>query len=606
LPLRDDLLVPIPGENPSGASLRYDKVYDQIKEARTEDDSSIPTGDWGRTAKKADTALVIKLAGEVLATRSKDLQLAAWLSEAHLKREGFALLTPSLSLLRDLQETFWDTIYPEPDEGDVSIRAVPVEWLGNRFAALLRELGLTKSGLNYFQYKESRAVGYEADGEASEQKREMRSAAISDGKLTAEEFDSAFNGTPKNFYAGLETTLSEAQEKLTSLEEFQDERYGNDSPNMAKLRTSIEEVKQVVTSLLNRKRETEPDEASESEEIVEATEDSELETQDSELEAQSSSAPAKKKARSGAGFAEPQSVDDAYAVIAASARYLRTETPGSPIPYLLATAVRWGELRLAESPSYDFMVAPPTEVRQNLKRLANEESWEELLTESLAALAGPCGRVWLDVHRYIWRAASSYGYSAIALAVVSSLRAVLRDFPNMLQWSLDDDTPTANPETRAWIENEVLLPESAAESSLETHHYEEEASTSSAAEATPSVYDAAMEMVRHGKARQAIDLLMRDSAQQPSGRLRFLRRVQVAQLCLTAGQDVVAYPLLKNLADEISTRNLETWESGDMLAQPLSLLLKVLDEKQHTDIDREKIFTVLCRIDPTAAFGSLG
>jgi type VI secretion system protein ImpA len=606
LPLRDDLLLPIPGENPSGASLRYDKVYDQIKEARTEDDSSIPTGDWGRTAKKADTALVIKLAGEVLATRSKDLQLAAWLTEAHLKREGFALLTPCLALMRDLQETFWDTIYPEPDEGDFSIRAVPIEWLGNRFAALLRELALTKSGLSYFQYKESRTVGYEADGEASEQKREMRSAAISDGKLTAEEFDSAFNGTPKSFYTGLETTLSEAQEKLTSLEELQDERYGNDSPNMAKLRTSIEEVKQVVTSLLNRKRETEPDEASDNEEPVEATEDSELETQDSELEAQSSSTPTKKKARSSASFAEPQSVDDAYAVIAASARYLRTETPGSPIPYLLATAVRWGELRLAESPSYDFMVAPSTEVRQNLKRLANEESWEELLTESLAALAGPCGRVWLDVHRYIWRAASSYGYSAIAQAVVSSLRTILHDFPAMLQWSLDDDTPTANPETRSWIDSEVLLPEATAASSLETNHYEEEASAASATEATPSVYDTAMEMVHHGKARQAIDLLMRDSAQQPSGRLRFLRRVQVAQLCLTAGQDVVAYPLLKNLADEISTRNLETWEAGDMLAQPLSLLLKVLDEKQHTDIDRDKIFTVLCRIDPTAAFGSLG
>ena len=603
MPLRDDLLLPIPGENPSGASLRYDKVYDQIKEARTEDDSSIPTGDWGRTAKKADTALVIKLAGEVLATRSKDLQLAAWLSEAHLKREGFALLTPCLALMRDLQETFWDSIYPEPDEGDFSIRAVPIEWLGNRFAALLRELGLTKSALSYFQYKESRAVGYEADGEASEQKREMRSAAVSDGKLTAEEFDSAFNGTPKSFYAGLETTLTEAQEKLTSLEELQDERYGNDSPNMAKLRTSIEEVKQVVTSLLNRKRETEPDEASDNEEPVDVTEDSQLETQDSELEAESSPSPTKKKARSGTGFAEPQSVDDAYAVIAASARYLRTETPGSPTPYLLATAVRWGELRLAESPSYDFMVAPSTEVRQNLKRLANEESWEELLTESLAALAGPCGRVWLDVHRYIWRAASSYGYPATAQTVVSSLRAILRDFPDMLQWSLDDDTPTANPETRSWIESEVLLPEAAAESSLETNHYEEEASTSS--EATPSVYDTAMEMVRGGKARQAIDLLMRDSAQQPSGRLRFLRRVQVAQLCLTAGQDVVAYPLLKNLADEISTRNLETWEAGDMLAQPLSLLLKVLDEKQHTDIDRDKIFTVLCRIDPTAAFGSL-
>ncbi len=63
MPLRDDLLNPIPGDNPSGASLRYDKVYDQIKEARTEDDPTLPSGAWERQVKKADFQLVIKLGG---------------------------------------------------------------------------------------------------------------------------------------------------------------------------------------------------------------------------------------------------------------------------------------------------------------------------------------------------------------------------------------------------------------------------------------------------------------------------------------------------------------------------------------------------------------
>jgi type VI secretion system protein ImpA len=45
MPLRDDLLNPIPGENPSGASLRYEPVYDKIKEARREDDDA-PQGEW--------------------------------------------------------------------------------------------------------------------------------------------------------------------------------------------------------------------------------------------------------------------------------------------------------------------------------------------------------------------------------------------------------------------------------------------------------------------------------------------------------------------------------------------------------------------------------
>src|ERR1035438_8381521 len=34
MPLPDNLLNPIPGENPSGEDLRYAPIYDQVKEAR--------------------------------------------------------------------------------------------------------------------------------------------------------------------------------------------------------------------------------------------------------------------------------------------------------------------------------------------------------------------------------------------------------------------------------------------------------------------------------------------------------------------------------------------------------------------------------------------
>ena len=207
MPLRDDLLNPISGENPSGANLRYEKVYDQIKEARTEDDDSIPAGEWQRQVKKADFNLVIKLAGEALASKSKDLQLAAWLTEAHVKKEGIGLIHPCFTLLKGLQEQFWDTIYPEIDEGDAGLRAVPIEWAANRIATILREAPITRDGLNYYQYKESRAIGYEAEAEYNDAKREMRQNAIADGKVTGEDFDKSFNSTPKSWYAQMEESL---------------------------------------------------------------------------------------------------------------------------------------------------------------------------------------------------------------------------------------------------------------------------------------------------------------------------------------------------------------------------------------------------------------
>src|SRR5262245_48276616 len=120
MPLRDDLLNPIPGDNPGGANLRYAPIYDKIKDARREDDDA-PQGDWQRDRKVADYKQVIKLAGEALATQSKDLQLAAWLTEAMLHQEGFAGLKQGLDLMRGLIENFWDTMYPEIEDGDLEL-----------------------------------------------------------------------------------------------------------------------------------------------------------------------------------------------------------------------------------------------------------------------------------------------------------------------------------------------------------------------------------------------------------------------------------------------------------------------------------------------------
>src|ERR1700742_4210397 len=104
MPLRDDLLDPIEGQNPSGPNLQYDKIFDQIKEARQEDDESIPSGTWGRTPKKADRVLVIKVSGDALATRTKDLRLAGWYIESVVRKEGFSVLVPSIELVLKLEE----------------------------------------------------------------------------------------------------------------------------------------------------------------------------------------------------------------------------------------------------------------------------------------------------------------------------------------------------------------------------------------------------------------------------------------------------------------------------------------------------------------------
>ncbi|MGA7343435.1 MAG: type VI secretion system protein TssA, partial [Terracidiphilus sp.] len=582
MPLRDDLLNPIAGENPSGANLRYEKVYDQIKEARTEDDESIPSGAWARQAKKADFNLVIKLAGEALANKSKDLQLAAWLTEAHVKKEGIGLIQPCLKLIRDLQEQFWDTLYPEIDEGDLGMRTVPVEWAASRVAAILREAPITRDGLNYYQYKESRSIGYEADAQYNDAKTAQRTQAIADGKPTAEDFDKSFNSTPKSWYVQMEAAFQSSMETVEELQVYCEEKYGDDGPAFGKLRTALEEVGQVAGSLLNEKRKTEPD-APPPEEAAEPEPEPEPEAA-AESDATAEAAPAAAKPRSGKTLTlEPVDKDDAMARVQACANFLQKENPASPVAYLLQASLRLGEMREQGSwAGYDFLVPPVTEKRQNLKRLAAESNWAELLSAAIAAAGEPCGRAWLDVHRYVWKASNEAGYPAIAASVVATLAAILKDVPEIPTWTLSDDTPTANPETQRWLEETVIpkppepvAAEAEAQPEPEPASYAPAAPSGGEAEnAPPDLLDTARELMARGHLPQALQLLMRDASQQPSGRARFLRRLQMAQLCVGAGQSKVAYPVLEELVKEIDQRQLEEWEASDMIAPPLALLLR--------------------------------
>ncbi|HTX40594.1 MAG TPA: type VI secretion system protein TssA [Acidobacteriaceae bacterium] len=606
MPLRDDLLNPIAGENPSGVSLRYDRVSDQIKEARTEGDASI-LGNLA-TPKRADYKLVIKLAGEALATKSKDLQFAAWLTEAHVKLEGIGMIEPCLKLMLDLQQQFWETLYPEIEDGDAGMRAVPVEWSANRIADILREAPITKEGLNFYQYRESRTVGYEADAESSDSKRTAREQAIADGKVTAEEFDKSFAATSKAWYVAMEEAIRASKETLDTLQVFCEEKFGDDGPGFGKLHTSLDEVGQVVTSLLNEKRKLEPDAPEPEEE--QPQEEPEPETvAAAETETAAESAPAPRKKTGGALPAEPVDREDAIARIQSCAKFLQNENPSNPVAYLVQASLRLGELReQGSSPAWDFLVPPATEQRQNLKRLAAEGNWGELLNLAVAVAGQPCGRGWLDVHRYIWNASNEMGYYAVAASVIAAVRSLLADVPEVPSWTMSDDTPTANPDTQRWLE-EMVIPkppepapsqEAPAEPVPAIYAPAAQGQQNGTEPVEPDLLELAKDLMSRGHLNQAVQLLMRDAAQQPSGRARFQRRLQIAQMCAAAGQNKVAYPVLEELVKEIDDRRLEEWEAADMIAPPLALLLRYLDEAGNQSM-RDAVFSRLCRIDPIAA-----
>ena len=588
MPLRDDLLNPIPGQNPSGESLRYAPVFDKIKEARRADDDA-PQGEWNFERKTADYALVIKLAGEALATRSKDLQLAAWLTEAILRKEGFQGLKAGLELLKGLIENFWDTLYPELDDGDAEMRAAPLEWLGTRMDSALRGVPLTRKGANWFQFKESRVVGYEAAAD-TDAKLEARLAAIAEGKLSGEEWDGAVAATPKAFYAGMEETLDGILEVLETLNTLGEEKFGDVAPSFGPMRTTVEEIRHTVHGLLQKKREVEPDEGAEAAEEPAAGEEEPA----AEETPAASGAPAKPKPRNGPIAAEPVDQDDAFQRVTAVAAYLRRNDPSNPLPYLLLRGLRWGELRAAGTDvDANLLEAPPTGTRQALKKAANDSDSPQVLELGESAMGLPCGRGWLDLQRYVFRAANELGYHQVASAIRAEVNGLLADYPALRQAALLDDTPAANPETQAWLDQIAAAPAEAA--------YVPPAMEDDGQPEAIDANDLALQAARSGRSQEAIEILSREAMAEKSGRGRFQRRLQLAQLCMSMGYERIAHPILEQLATEIDSRGLEGWEAASTVAQPLALLYRCLEKLDTAPELKQKVYDRICRLDPLQA-----
>jgi type VI secretion system protein ImpA len=608
MPLRDDLLTPIPGTNPAGVYLQYDAVYDQIKEARREEDD-VPQGDWQRARKVADWALVTKLASDALGTKTKDLQITAWLAESLVRREGFRGLRDSLAFVRALLEQFWEHLYPPIEDGDLEPRQSALEWL-NRLDVPVKTVPLNRRGHNFFKYWESRAVGYEADAEGNSVKQEARQNAIAEGKLTAEEFDQGVDETPKSWYKELMADIEGCQESLRLLDAVGEERFGTEAPSYSQLRGALDEVQHVVRQLLNKKLKADPDPL-EVQPVVEpssrAASANEVQgTAPFEHDVHADGASLVLSPRPVSQSAAASDYEDAAARVAEAARFLRRADPRNPASYLLLRGFRWGELRSRGStPDPKLLEAPSTQVRTHLKHLLLDAAWPQLLEGAETVMATPQGRGWLDLQRYTLTACEGMGsdFYAVAFAIRGQLRALLSDLPQLVEMTLMDDTPTANPETQTWLRETIMTDGGSRPASFDMTYDPRWERDDGRERRSGDAWERALAEVRSGRPERGIELLMREAVREKSRRGRFLRQTQLAGIMVDAGLESVAVPILQELLAQIEAHKLEEWEAGDVVAQPLALLYRCLEKLEGDAGVKQDLYLRLCRLDPLRAIG---
>ncbi|WP_322104444.1 type VI secretion system protein TssA [Paraburkholderia sp. J41] len=232
------LLAPIDETSPCGDDLLFSPEFDAIQHARRFDDPTLDQGEWITEIKEADWPFVVERCMELLRTRTKDLRLAVWLTEALAIQEGVPGLTQGYALLTGLVERYWARVHPLPEGDDVEYRLGNVAWLAGRSAELLRSVPLTQSGAAYS------AIDWEvATHVAQAIKRDPDHADdIARGKPSVEQIDASRRATSQAFYRSLLAQLKTFEAALAALDASLDSHAGEHAPSFRQTRDACESV----------------------------------------------------------------------------------------------------------------------------------------------------------------------------------------------------------------------------------------------------------------------------------------------------------------------------------------------------------------------------
>ena len=226
-------------------------IYYRLKDLRSTARAAERRSDAGEESDgaQAEWRQLYDLTQKALAEQSKDLEVACWLVEALVRRDGFAGLRDGLVLVCGLFENFADNLHSLQDEEGLETFLAPLTGLNGldgegTLIQPIRKVPITSGGEKpyaFFHY----AQGEDLDRLTDDAAKERRIAA---GVLTIEQFEQVLCASPKDFLRALLGDLSEAITALDKLSGLLSEKYASDAPPTSRIRETLEGVHDLVRS----------------------------------------------------------------------------------------------------------------------------------------------------------------------------------------------------------------------------------------------------------------------------------------------------------------------------------------------------------------------
>lgn len=387
-------LNPIHASSPCGESLRYDpdfmeaqnesrKVSNQLKEQKL---------DWEMVREKSEA---------LLESKTKDLNLACFLTLANYDQQGLEGLAEGFLLITELLERFWEDLHPLPRSAtNYKPRSSPLSWISQQITKRLEVHEVTRA--DKIAVAEIKEI-FERYANVCRARFEYHPPVTQELVQKAIVLDAAIQAqTPAEPKPKPAPT---AQEKKT-----REPAKESSAPTPAPAPCVVV--------------------APETQAVREAPADLSQAT---------------------------NYLGDIGDTLAKLASDIRRADPQSPLAYRLHRQAMW--LHIVAPPpcsSGNKTMIPPLAdaTRKQLDAMLTHGRWDALLDEAESRLGKH--RFCLDLHRYVSSALKGLGNAAAAdTAVKAELAALLTRMPSLLELHASNGAPLADPDTVRWIEQEV-------------------------------------------------------------------------------------------------------------------------------------------------------
>jgi len=315
--------------------LTISKITELMREEDLVVDGDAKSADWKGLIRECETALT---------ERTKDLELAGFLTLGWVHTTGFVGLLDGLVVIKSFINDFWDKLHPgydqEDDEIILGIRARPISWIGSsdQFLMHVKQIPVTSSvagmrPLTWLDYEETERV----DNAQRMSDQTLFNELREQGKKTSEEWLSSMSATTPEARSEILNSIQACENEISELNQICDEKFEGDPPNLIKIESLLSDIKEYMSKGIDM---TSDSSGAEGDGAIDSSENY------NSAAAQNAGAQAQ-PAKSGV----PGRIftrEDAIKCLREVAGFLRRSEPLNPISFLVERAARWGDMTFEE------------------------------------------------------------------------------------------------------------------------------------------------------------------------------------------------------------------------------------------------------------------